>query len=192
LLWPSCQADVRHQIKERVDRETTRNLARNLRSQLMAPPLGDQRAMGIRASRQTAWLALLGEDGELLHHLTLGLDTDEKRAASLQAIADLIAKETPAAIAIPHGRHQDVTHQVVAAALALAPGARLTPVPVDEAASAIHATSPRARKAWPGLEVGVRTAISLARRLQDPLRELLGLEPKALGLGHALSEVHQG
>jgi uncharacterized protein len=192
MLRPACEADVRHQIKERVDRATARNLARNLRSQLMAPPLGHKKTLGIRASRNTVWLALLGEDGSVLEHLTLNLDPEDKREASLTTIAELITNQQPEGIALPHGRHQDVTSKIVQAVLAKAPGADLLVVPVDEAASAIHATSPSARKQWPGVEVGVRTAISLACRLQDSLHELLSLDPKALGLGQALDEVHQG
>jgi uncharacterized protein len=191
LLLPSCESDVRHQIKERVDRTTAQNLARNLRSQLMAPPLGNKKTLGIRASRNTVWLAVLGEDGSVVKHLTLNLDNAEKRAASIATMAELLETENPEGIALPHGRHQDVTSEIVREACAKLT-TKIAVVPVDEAASAVHATSSSARKEWPGLEVGVRTAISLANRLQDSMHELLSLDPKALGLGHALDEVHQG
>ena len=141
LLLPGCEADVRHQIKERVDRTTAQNLARNLRSQLMTPPLGNKKALGIRASRNTAWVALLGEDGSVIKHEALSLETDEKRAASLDAMAQLIETEKPEGIALPHGRHHEVTAGVVQQACAKAPSVKLVVVPVDEAASAIHATS---------------------------------------------------
>lgn len=194
LLRSSCETDVRHQIKERVDRATASNLARNLRAQLMAPPLGSKVALGVRASRNTAWLAMLGEDGSVLEHRSLELANDEQKAASLDAMRQLIEQHRPAGIAVPHGRHQEVTTELLAAALgSLGQGTpRPMVVPVDEAASSIHATGQASRRQWPGVEVGVRTAISLASRLQDALLELLSLEPRALGLGHALDEVHQG
>jgi uncharacterized protein len=191
LLRPACEADIRHQIKERVDRATAETLARNLRSQLMAPPLGHKKALGIRATRSTVWAALLGEDSSVVVHHTLSLDGDEKREASLTTLASLLAEHRPDGIALPHGRHQEISQQIVIEVLGRGFNDCVV-APVDEAASAIHATGANARKQWPGVDVGVRTAIGLANRLQDSLHELLSLDPKALGLGRTLEEVHQG
>ncbi|MHC4814080.1 MAG: S1 RNA-binding domain-containing protein, partial [Planctomycetota bacterium] len=192
LLRPACATDVRHRIKERADLETVRALARNLRSQLMAPPLGRRKALGLRASRKTVWVVILAEDGSLIEHHTLAVEGPEQRAAAVDQLHQIITTQEPAAIALPHGRHQEVTNEFLQEVLPKIGEHNIIIVSVDEAASAIHATSATGRKELPNLEVGIRTAVSLARRLQDPMHELLGLDPKALGLGHVLDEVHQG
>jgi uncharacterized protein len=138
-------------------------------------------------------LALLAEDGSVAQHHTLSLDTDEQKLATMTQLCELVRSEQPHAIALPHGRRQAGTEKL-AQELRTALGDTPMPmtIPVDEAASAIYATSPTGRKAMPGVEVGVRTAISLGRRLQDPLRELVGMDFRTLGLGQTLDDVHQG
>ncbi|MEE9125944.1 MAG: Tex-like N-terminal domain-containing protein, partial [Planctomycetota bacterium] len=192
LMRPAGAADVRHKIKERADLETVRALGRNLHSQLMAPPLGRKKALGLRASRKTVWVVILAEDGSLVEHHTLAVEAPEQRTAAVDQLCQIITTQQPAAIALPHGRHQEVTNEFLQEVLQKLGEHDVIIVSVDEAASAIHATSATGRKELPNLEVGIRTAVSLARRLQDPMHELLGLDPKALGLGHVLEEVHQG
>ncbi len=192
-LREGCGRDVRRRLKEKADREAVRTYARNLRSQLLSPPLGHKKVLALRSSSKTIWLALLGEDGSVQQHKTLHSDSDEQRQAALAEVAALIEAEKPAAIALPHGKRQVGTEKFLEQ-LRAAAGQNTLPmlVPVDEAASAIFATSPTGRRAMPGVEVGVRTAISLGRRLQDPLRELLRMEFRTLGLGQTLDDVHQG
>lgn len=188
-----CGRDVRRRIKEKADREAVRTYARNLRSQLLSPPLGAKKVLALRTSSKTVWFALLAEDGSVLQHGTLPTHDDEQRTAAFGQLQAMIAEHRPAALAVPHGRRQAGTEKVVEQ-LRTAVGAAELPmvVPVDEAASAIYATSQHGRRALPGVEVGVRTAISLGRRLQDPLRELLRMDFRALGLGQTLDDVHQG
>ncbi len=192
LIHPAREAEIRHHIKERADRETVQTLARSLRSQLMAPPLGRYKAIGLRASRKTACMAMLDADGAVTQHRTLDLEGEEKRNAAIEDMAAVINSELPKGIAIPHGRHQEISAELLTQILEKVTEKNQLMVPVDEAASAIHATSSFGRKAMSNLDVGVRTAASLARRLQDPMQELLALDPKALGLGHGLGDVHQG
>lgn len=192
-LQESCSKDVRRRMKEKADREAVRVYSRNLRSQLLAPPLGHKKVLALRTSGKTLWLALIAEDGSVAQHQTLSLDTDEHKAATMAQLCELVRSEQPHAIALPHGRRQAGTEKLVQE-LRTALGDTPMPmtIPVDEAASAIFATSPAGRKAMPGVEVGVRTAISLGRRLQDPLRELIGMDFRTLGLGQTLDDVHQG
>jgi uncharacterized protein len=271
LVRPACEADIRRRAKEKADRETVRNYARNLRSQLLSPPLGPRRTMALRASSKTVWLVVVDEDGSLRRHHTVHIEdrtggegraapepaaalpvpaaepiaesvapasTDAGAAAEagvdaavatvappaesapaeaaaapeaneeseaeqhrhrsmtraevVALIAECIETERPAGIAIPHGRRQELSEGLLTEALARVSGPRPLWVPVDEAASAIFASSAGGRRALPGNEVGIRTAVSLARRLQDPLLELLAMEPRELGLGHGAGEVHQG
>ena len=318
----ACEADIRRRTKEKADRETVRGHARNLRSQLMAPPLGAKPAMIVRASTKTVWVVALNEDGSVnvqeTWHLraakatapTDGSSADEsstepaattpptteaddsaavaetsseapaaepetveatdsataapaaepetveatdsateapaaepetveatdsagpdsaettvtepaksgevaadaaapktktKRAAksrgkarkctreeAIERLSELIEATKPAAVAIPHGRRQEPAQGIVAAAFARLSGVKKMVIPVDESLSAIYATSAAGRKALPSVEVGIRTSISLGRRLQDPLMELLAMNLREIGLGQNLAEVHQG
>src|SRR5262249_13809035 len=112
-LQEACGRDVRRRIKERADREAVRTYARNLRSQLLSPPLGHQRVLALRTSSKTVWAALLGEDGSVLQTKTLTCNTDEEKAATLAALAALVRDEKPAAIAVPHGRRQAGSEKLV-------------------------------------------------------------------------------
>ena len=136
---------------------------------------------------------LLAEDGSVAEHKTLPTDNDEQKQGAIGLLVELIKANEPAAVAIPHGRRQAGSEKIIAE-LRTALGDTPMPmvVPVDEAASTIFATSTTGKKAIPGVEVGVRTAISLGRRLQDPLLELSRMEVRTLGLGQTLDDVHQG
>lgn len=192
-LREGCGRDVRRRIKEKADRESVRTYARNLRSQLLAPPLGHKKVLALRNSSKTAWLALIAEDGSVAQHKTLHSETDEQRQQMVADICALIREQKPAAIALPHGKRQASAEKLVEAIRGALTQEELPMlIPVDEAASAMFATSADGRRAMPGVEVGVRTAISLGRRLQDPMRELLGMEFRTLGLGQTLDDVHQG
>lgn len=192
-LQEYCGKDVRRRLKEKADRESVRTYARNLRSQLLAPPLGHKKVLSLRTSSKSAWAVLLAEDGSVAQYKTLPAETDEQKQGSLQFLVELIRTEQPAAIAVPHGRRQASSERLVAA-LRTALGETPLPmlVPVDEAASTIFATGTAGKKAIPGVEVGARTAISLGRRLQDPLQELARMDVRTLGLGQTLDDVHQG
>lgn len=188
-----CGKDVRRRLKEKADREAVRTYARNLRSQLLSPPLGSKKVLSLRTSSKAIWAVLLGEDGSIEEHKTLPLDSDEQKQGAIGWLVELIKTKQPAAIALPHGRRQAGSERVVAQ-LRTALGESPMPmvVPVDEAASTIFATSGGGKKAIPGVEVGVRTAISLGRRLQDPLLELARMDMRTLGIGQTLDDVHQG
>jgi uncharacterized protein len=192
-LQDYCGKDVRRRIKEKADREAVRTHARNLRSQLLAPPLGAKKVLALRTSGKGAWAVLLAEDGSIAQHKTLPLETEEQKQGAIAWVVERLRDDHPAAIAVPHGRRQAGAERFVAeirAALGDTPLPML--VSVDEAASTIFATSAAGKKALPGLDVGARTAVSLGRRLQDPLLELARMDVRTLGLGHTLDDVHQG
>ena len=194
-LQEVCGKDVRRRIKERADREAVRTYARNLRSQLLAPPLGSKKVLVLRTSSKSAWAVLVAEDGSVGTYKTLPLDTEEQQKGAMEWLTELLRTEQPTAIALPHGRRQAGSEKLVAQLRAhLGDGEVKLPmvVAVDEAASTIYATGNAGKKAMPGVEVGVRTAISLGRRLQDPLLELARMDARTLGLGQTLDDVHQG
>lgn len=192
-LQEVCSKDVRRRLKEKADREAVRTYARNLRSQLMAPPLGHKKVLSLRTSSKSAWAVLLAEDGSVGQHKTLPLETEEQRAGAMAWLVEIVRTEQPAAVAVPHGRRQAGSEKLVAE---LRQALRETPlpmvVPTDEAAATIFATGNHGKKAIPGVEVGVRTAISIGRRLQDPLHELARMDVRTLGIGQTLDDVHQG
>lgn len=192
-LQEFCGKDVRRRLKEKADREAVRTYSRNLRSQLLSPPLGHKKVLSLRTNKKVAWAALLAEDGSVAQHRTLPLETDEQKQGAMTWLVELVRTEQPAAIAVPHGRRQAGSEHLVTE-LRQALGETPVPmvVPVDEAAATIFATSNAGKKAIPGVEVGVRTAISLGRRLQDPLLELARMDARTLGLGQTLDDVHQG
>ncbi len=192
-LQEVCGNDVRRRLKEKADREAMRTYCRNLRSQLLAPPLGGKKVLSLRTSGKAIWAVVLNEDGSVGAHKTMPTDNDEQRLGAITLLKEWIEAETPHAVAVPHGRRQAGSEKVVQQ-LRDALGETPMPmvVPVDEAASTIFATSTGGKKAIPGVEVGVRTAISLGRRLQDPLLELARMEVRTLGLGQTLDDVHQG
>ncbi|MBK8976407.1 MAG: helix-hairpin-helix domain-containing protein [Planctomycetes bacterium] len=184
---------VRHRIKEKADRETVRAFSRTLRSQLMAPTLLGESCAALRVSGHSAWFVTLKPDGAPKQKLTLPVPDDEAgRAQLVEALRETIRSDAPRAIAIPHGRRERAAAKLLAQAIDGLDGERPMVVPVDETASIVWATSASARKRHGSSDNGLRTTLSLARRLRDPLTELIRVEPRGLGLGQNLTEVHQG
>ncbi len=192
-VHPSCEATVRLKIKEKADRETVRSFGRSLRAQLLAPPLGAKKCMALRASSKNLWMVILAEDGSTLIKETAALGDEEKQKAALTRIAEVVREHEPAVVAVPHNRRDEQGVALLREALqGLEEGQKPNLIPVDETPSLVYATSPAGRRRMPGVETGMRTAINIAQRLRDPLPELVRIEPRGLGLGHNLTEVHQG
>ncbi|MDA0374483.1 MAG: helix-hairpin-helix domain-containing protein, partial [Planctomycetota bacterium] len=189
-----CEQTVRHHIKEKADRETVRAFTRSLRSQLMAPVVEGQAVGALRVAGRTAWLAILAADGSTKTKLTLAIpEGAEARAELVRTLAEAIQTEKPAVLGLPHGRREtaarDLAREVIGALSETEPPLL---APVDETAAVVWATSPQARRRHAHSDTGMRTTLSLARRLRDPLFELMRVEPRGLGLGQNLTEVHQG
>jgi uncharacterized protein len=109
-----CGKDVRRRLKEKADREAVRTYARNLRSQLLAPPLGSKKVLALRTSSKVVWAVLLSEDGSVAQHKTLPVENDEQKQGALAWLAEIVKTEQPAAIALPHGRRQAGGERLVA------------------------------------------------------------------------------
>ncbi|MHC5063408.1 MAG: helix-hairpin-helix domain-containing protein [Planctomycetota bacterium] len=191
---PNCEAIVRLKIKEKADRETVRSFGRSLRAQLLAPPLGPKKCMALRASSKNLWMVILGEDGSTVLKETAALGDEEKHKKATERIGELVREHLPAMVAVPHNRRDEQGVALLKEALKGLEegGQRPGLILVDETPSLVYATSPAGRRRMPGVETGMRTAINLAQRLRDPLPELVRIEPRGLGLGHNLTEVHQG
>lgn len=182
-LAPSLEADFRAEAKSRADAAAIRKLSADLRGILMTPPLGPKRVLAINPGRNPGCsIAVLDRDGALLDHALLPLlgpsENDVARAkAELRRLARRFEVE---AVAVGDGTG-GAEARAAADAAGLPPGVPLTTVPAVGAST--FAVSPAARAEFAECDTGVRGAVSLGRRLQDPLAELTRIEPKALAAG---------
>jgi uncharacterized protein len=190
LLGPSLENELRNAFKERADQEAIRVFADNLRELLLAPPIGQKRVMALDPGFRTgAKLVCLDRQGKLLHFNTIfpTLSEQKSREAS-KTVMELCEKHQIEAIAIGNGTAGRETEAFVRA-LKLPPDVLITMV--DESGASIYSASEAARAEFPDHDLTVRGAVSIGRRLQDPLAELVKLDPKAIGVGQYQHDVNQ-
>jgi len=190
LLAPSLENELRHALKERADQEAIRVFADNLRELLLTPPLGQKRVMALDPGFRTgAKLACLDGQGKLLYFTTVyPTHAEQESRAAGKTIAALCEKYRIEAIAIGNGTAGRETEAFVRA-LPLPPAVLITMV--DESGASIYSASAAARAEFPDHDLTVRGAVSIGRRLQDPLAELVKLDPKAIGVGQYQHDVNQ-
>jgi uncharacterized protein len=193
LIVPSVESDVRVQMKLRADRDAVDVFAQNLRSLLLAPPLGARAVIGIDPGQRTGCkVAVVDSTGKLLEHTVLYLvQGDEALERSRKTLAGLVAKYKPMAVAVGNGTHGRETESFVREVLRAAAVDGVFPVMVNEAGASVYSASDVARDEFPDLDLTVRGAISIARRLQDPLAELVKVDPKSIGVGQYQHDVSQ-
>ncbi|MFP4305726.1 MAG: Tex family protein [Desulfococcaceae bacterium] len=186
LLSRAMETEVRLTAKERAEAEAIRVFAENLRELLMAPPLGARRVMGVDPGFRTGCkVACLDAQGKLLHHDVFYLH-QEARAA--ETVRKLVAAHDVEAIAVGNGTAGRETEAFLRG-LKL-PG-NLTIVMVSESGASVYSASEVAREEFPDLDLTVRGAVSIGRRLMDPLSELVKIDPKAIGVGQYQHDVDQ-
>ena len=192
LLAPSIEAELRLAAKEHAEEEAIRVFAANLRNLLLAPPAGGKRVLGIDPGLRTGCkLAAVDGIGRFLAHATIYPHTGAGRVAAAQAeLVRLLAAHGSEMIAIGNGTAGRETELFVKETLA-ATGTRLPVVMVSEAGASVYSASEIAREEFPELDLTVRGAISIARRLQDPLAELVKIDPKSIGVGQYQHDVNQ-
>jgi uncharacterized protein len=193
LLAPSVETDVRVDLKMRADREAVEVFADNLKALLLAPPLGSQTVIGIDPGQRTGCkVAVVESTGKLLEHTVLYLvQGDGAMHKSEALLIGLIDRFRPSAIAVGNGTHGRETESFVRDVLKKVGKAGIFPVMVNEAGASVYSASDVAREEFPDLDLTVRGAISIARRLQDPLSELVKVDPKAIGVGQYQHDVFQ-
>ncbi len=183
LLLPSLESELRAGLRERAEEEATAVFARNLEALLMAAPFGRAAVVGIDPGFRTGCkLAAVSATGQLQGHTTLHPHTRKDSAAATAGLLRFLDQHAPAALAIGSGTAGRETQDWVRAALrdhTRAP----TVVLISEAGASIYSASAVARAEFPDLDLTVRGAISIARRLQDPLAEFVKVDPAALGVG---------
>ena len=190
LLAPSLETETRHEAKERADLEAIQVFADNLRHLLMAPPLGSKRIMAIDPGFRTGCkLVCLDGLGTLLHNETVyphsGVEAASGAAARIKALAARFGIE---AVAIGNGTAGRETESFVRG-LELSPAIQV--IMVDESGASVYSASEAARAEFPDHDVTVRGAVSIGRRLIDPLAELVKIDPKSIGVGQYQHDVDQ-
>ena len=193
LLAPSVENDLRVDLKLRSDAAAVDVFADNLRNLLLSAPLGGRAVIGIDPGLRTGCkCAAVDATGKFLGSTTVFLTQGEAQLAKArEELEGFIARFTPAAIAIGNGTGGREAESFVRRLLADKQVADLFVVSVNEAGASVYSASDVARDEFPDLDLTIRGAISIARRLQDPLAELVKIEPKAIGVGQYQHDVHQ-
>jgi len=193
LIMPSVESDVRVDLKLQADKAAVEVFALNLRQLLLAAPLGTKTVVGIDPGQRTGCkVVVMDQTGKLLDHTVLYLVQGDQATAKAREVLRLICKKhQPSAIAVGNGTHGRETEAFVRDVLASEGLEEIFTVSVSEAGASVYSASEIARQEYPDLDVTVRGAISIARRLQDPLAELVKIDPKSIGVGQYQHDVHQ-
>ena len=192
LVHPSLEREVRREMTERAEAQAVAVFARNLRNLLLSPPLAGRRVLAIDPGFRTGCkVVVLDENGNLLTtDLVYVTGSAEKQTATKTKLAGLLQTHQVNLIAIGNGTACRETEEMVAGMIAeLAPETQY--VIVNEAGASIYSTSTIAREEFPALDATERGTISIGRRMQDPLSELVKIEPQHIGVGmyqHDLDE----
>ncbi|MBR1921406.1 MAG: RNA-binding transcriptional accessory protein, partial [Kiritimatiellae bacterium] len=195
LLAPSCEVDATVEKKAEADRAAVEVFAENLRHLLLASPLGEKAVLAIDPGIRTGCkLAMLDATGKYLG--TAVVFPQQNRLEAARAVAQFVAKYHAEAIAVGNGTAGRETEAFVRETLkklhAQHPEIPLPiVVSVSEAGASVYSASEIARREFPDLDLTVRGAISIGRRLQDPLAELVKVDPKAIGVGQYQHDVSQ-
>ncbi|MCL2822504.1 MAG: RNA-binding transcriptional accessory protein [Polyangiaceae bacterium] len=193
LVMPSVESDVRVDRKLEADKDAVEVFAQNLRQLLMAAPLGTKTVVGIDPGQRTGCkIAVVSDTGKLLDHTVIYLvQGDQAMGKARETLRMICKKHCPTAIAVGNGTHGRETEAFVREVLTSEGLSEVFAVSVSEAGASVYSASELARTEFPDLDVTVRGAISIARRLQDPLAELVKIDPKSIGVGQYQHDVHQ-
>ena len=188
LLGPSLENELRASLKDRADREAIAIFAANLRQVLLAAPLGQARVLALDPGFRTgAKMAVLDAQGNLLHYETIyPTGSERQREQAAETLRKLCADQAIEAIAVGNGTAGRETERFVADL-----GLGVPVILVNEAGASIYSASETARNEFPDLDLTVRGAVSIGRRLMDPLAELVKIDPKSIGVGQYQHDVDQ-
>ncbi|WP_072392717.1 Tex family protein [Hyphomicrobium sp. CS1GBMeth3] len=192
-LATSITSDLLTRLKERADAEAITVFSSNLKDLLLAAPAGPRVTMGLDPGLRTGVkVAVVDSTGKLVETTTI-YPHEPKRdwAGSLATLAALCAKHKVDLASVGNGTGSRETDKLVAELIQKMPQLKLTKVMVSEAGASVYSASELAAKEFPDLDVSLRGAVSIARRLQDPLAELVKIEPKAIGVGQYQHDVDQ-
>ena len=184
LLYPSLEREVRNTLTDQASEGAIHNFALNLRPLLMQPPVKGRVTMGLDPGyRMGCKVAVVDATGKVLD-TTVVYPThgERKKAECIAVLAGLIRRHGVACIAIGNGTASRETEQMTVELLRQV-GGGVSYMIVSEAGASVYSASPLAAEEFPEYDVNLRSAVSIARRLQDPLAELVKIDPKAIGVG---------
>lgn len=189
LLAPSLENEMKAALKERADGEAIAVFARNLRELLMAPPLGGRRVLAIDPGYRTGCkVVCLDAQGALLHHDVIypAASSGKKAEEAGRTLKGLTERFGIEAVAIGNGTASRETERFVRGLKLEVPV-----IVVNESGASVYSASEAARREFPDHDVTVRGAVSIGRRLMDPLAELVKIDPKSIGVGQYQHDVDQ-
>lgn len=188
LLGPSIETEARNASKARADKASIDVFATNLRELLLAPPLGEKTVLALDPGfRSGAKLVCLDSHGELLHNETIfALLGDSQARTAASTIRELVKNFAVQAVAVGNGTGGRETEAFLRG---LDLGQDIPIVSVNESGASVYSASAVAREEFPDQDVTVRGAISIGRRLQDPLAELVKIDPQSVGVGQYQHDV---
>lgn len=192
LLLPAIERDVRRELSEKADNHAINVFAVNLRALLSQPPLANQTTLGLDPGFRTGTkVAVVDPTGKLLDTATIYPHAPQNKwAEAIDTLQDMINRHHVTLITIGNGTASRETEMLVAE-LTSKKAKSTKYLIVNEAGASVYSASPLARAEFPELDVSIRGAVSIARRAQDPLAELVKIDPKSIGVGLYQHDVDQ-
>ena len=194
LIFPSLEREVRNELTDRANVGAIRVFSQNLQQLLMQPPIKGRVTLGVDPGFRTGCkLAVVDENGKVLEtgvgHFTLPGQTRQQEQAR-QLICGMVARHHVTAIAIGNGTASRESEQFIASLLPSLPQGVAYTI-VSEAGASVYSASKLAAQEFPDFDVSLRSAVSIARRMQDPLAELVKIDPRSIGVGQYQHDLKQ-
>jgi len=192
-VYTHLELELVNELRERAEEEAIRIFGKNLKDLLLAAPAGQHVTMGLDPGIRTGCkIAVVDATGKLLDTATIyPHEPRNDWGGSISTIARLASTHGVTLVAIGNGTASRETDKLVQDVMKKYPEARLQKIVVSEAGASVYSASELAAKEFPDLDVSIRGAVSIARRLQDPLAELVKIEPKSIGVGQYQHDVSQ-
>lgn len=193
-LLPHLETELMSQLRVQAEEEAIRVFARNLRDLLLAAPAGHKVTLGLDPGLRTGVKTIVvDKTGKVLETAVIYPHVPQNEwDKSITKLVELINKHQVELVSIGNGTGSRETDRLVLELMKRHPELKLNKIMVSEAGASVYSASELAAKELPGLDVSLRGAASIARRLQDPLAELVKIEPKAIGVGQYQHDVNQG
>ncbi|HVN54017.1 MAG TPA: Tex family protein [Anaerolineaceae bacterium] len=191
LLLPAIERDVRRSLQEQAEQHAIRVFADNLKALLLQPPLVGHTVLGLDPGYRTGCkVAIVDPTGKVLDTGTIyPHEPQNQKARSLDDLEKWVNQHGISLVSIGNGTASRETEALVAELIERCPGVRY--VIANESGASVYSASPLARAELPNLDVSLRGAVSIARRIQDPLAELVKIDPKSIGVGLYQHDVDQ-
>lgn len=192
LIAPAIERDIRNKLTEKAEAQAIHIFTENVRKLLLQPPVSNHVVLGVDPAYRTGCkLAVVDDTGKLLHVDVCYPTPPQNKVAEAKALFhQMIEAYNVSLIAVGNGTASRETEQFVADVIKESPR-KLHYVIVSEAGASVYSASKVAQQEFPDLDVAERSAVSIARRLQDPLAELVKIDPKSIGVGQYQHDVSQ-